>query len=156
MRRVCFLFCLPVVFTCAVLTQQTTRPATAPATQPATAQSTRPATQPDNAQRDDDDPKAVAVAERVMKRLGGESAWTQTRYIRWNFFGARTHTWDKHAMRDRIEYTDRDGKSYLYIIDLDNRTGRVWIDGSVITDDLRLAELMDSAYAMWVNAATGW
>src|SRR2546421_138000 len=41
------------------------------------------------------DPRAVAIADRTMRAMGGRRAWDQTRYISWRFFGKRLHVWDK-------------------------------------------------------------
>ena len=35
------------------------------------------------------DPKAISIADEVMTAMGGRKNWNNTRYITWNFFGAR-------------------------------------------------------------------
>ncbi|HEX9189063.1 MAG TPA: hypothetical protein VGB87_18435, partial [Vicinamibacteria bacterium] len=65
------------------------------------------------------DPKAVAVADRVMQALGGEAAWKATRYLRFDFAvdrGGKTvmrraHWWDKWTGRYRVEGQDKDGRA---------------------------------------------
>jgi len=117
----------------------------------ATRPATQPATQPDAPQPTQQDPRAVALAERVVKRVGGMDAWNDARYITWNFFGARTHVWDKQRMRDRIDYTTQDGDDHTYVIDLGTSDGRAWINDKPVTDPDKLDKLMEQAYAMWVN-----
>jgi len=43
------------------------------------------------------DSASIALATKVMEANGGQQAWEDTRYIRWNFFGSRIHTWDKQT-----------------------------------------------------------
>lgn len=48
------------------------------------------------------DSAAIAVADRVMERLGGRPAWDATRYLSWKLEDRRC-LWDKHAARARVE-----------------------------------------------------
>ena len=67
------------------------------------------------------DPRAVAVADRVMQALGGEAAWNATRYLRFDFAvdrGGKTvmrraHAWDKWTGRYRVEGKDKDGRDVV-------------------------------------------
>ena len=56
----------------------------------------------------DSDAKAVAVADEVMKAMGGRKAWDETRNFSWNFFGARSLLWDKKTGDVRIEAKKED------------------------------------------------
>ncbi|WP_133273578.1 hypothetical protein [Hymenobacter radiodurans] len=38
------------------------------------------------------DPKAIAIADKVMNAMGGYDAWRNTRYLAWSFFGANTRS----------------------------------------------------------------
>jgi len=49
------------------------------------------------------DQVAIDLADDVMEAMGGRKAWDTTRYIGWNFFGRRTHMWDKQEERVRID-----------------------------------------------------
>ena len=42
------------------------------------------------------DIEAVEIADQVMMAMGGRAAWDATRYLAWDFFGARKLIWDKH------------------------------------------------------------
>ena len=33
------------------------------------------------------DEKAIEIADKVMKSIGGRENWDNTKYLRWNFFG---------------------------------------------------------------------
>ena len=92
------------------------------------------------------DARAIAIAERVMEKMGGQEAWDNTRYIRWSFFGGRTHYWDKWTGNHRIE---NDGLVVLF--NANTREGRVWRDGEEITDPTALAEALERAYGQWIN-----
>ncbi|AMJ66271.1 hypothetical protein AXW84_13115 [Hymenobacter sp. PAMC 26628] len=43
------------------------------------------------------DPKATAVADRVMTAMGGTDAWNNTRYLAWDFFRGQYQIWDKQT-----------------------------------------------------------
>ena len=96
--------------------------------------------------------EALRVADRVMDALGGQAAWENTRYLRWRFFGRRSHLWDKHTGRVRIEGEDREtGDRYLILMNLHTGQGRVWLGGEEITDSGSVAEWLDRGQALWIN-----
>ncbi len=98
------------------------------------------------------DAEAIAIADRVMARMGGRDAWDATRYLRWRFFGRRLHVWDKHTGRIRIEGVGReDQKPYVILMNLHSREGRAWRDGQEITDPAELAKMLDSGVSAWIN-----
>lgn len=138
------------------LAAQESRPATSqPArTQPAQA---RPVHDPANPpakefNTDDSDAKAIQLADRVMRELGGRKAWDNTRYLTWNFFGARTHVWDRATGDHRLSYNDRaSGEPVVILSNLDKKEGRAFIGGTEVDDLERRKQLLDSAYSAWVN-----
>ena len=105
------------------------------------------------------DPKAVHVADEVMKALGGEKRWNDLRGIRWSF-GAevgdtvkslRRHSWDKWSGWHRVEGKTRTGMPFVYVENLNDSTqGRAWVNGTPIEGD-SLAKLMKLAKRMWTN-----
>lgn len=98
------------------------------------------------------DPQAIALADRVMARMGGREAWDQTRYIRWSFFGRRHHVWDKYTGNIRIEGVERETEiPYLILMNIHTMEGRAWESGEEVTDPERLAELLDRGEAVWIN-----
>lgn len=92
------------------------------------------------------DPEAIAIAGRVMERMGGWQAWNETRYVTWKFFGRRLHVWDKHTGNCRIETNDM-----VALMNLNSREGRVWRNGVEVTDPDTLAPLLKRAEAAWIN-----
>ncbi len=92
------------------------------------------------------DPKAVAVAESVLEKMGGREGWDRVRVLRWRFFGKRLHYWDKQTGDVRIE-----ADSAVVLMNVNTRTGRVWNAGAEVTDPAALKEALEAGYAMWVN-----
>jgi hypothetical protein len=103
------------------------------------------------------DAKAVEIAGAVMERLGGQEAWNATRYVRWDFFGSRTHYWDKQTGDLRIEIPERrndDGElqrpELLVLMNVDTKRGRVWAAGEP-TEGEKLQEYLDLGHQAWIN-----
>ena len=104
------------------------------------------------------DPRATAVAERVMQALGGESAWNATRYLRFDFavdrggktLMRRAHTWDKWNGRYRVEATDKDGKPVVVTMNVNTKQGAATVGGAALSGDA-LKKALDDAYAWWTN-----
>lgn len=96
--------------------------------------------------------KTQEVADRLMAALGGEEAWAKTRYLSFGFAGRRTHWWDRHTGRHRLEGTTREGESYVVLHDVDDqgKQGRAWLAGKPAEGD-KAAELIENAYAAWIN-----
>jgi len=100
------------------------------------------------------DPQAVRIADATMQAMGGRAAWDATRFVSWNFFGARFHVWDKHRGRDRVQWTDREsGAPIVAVVDVNTAEGRVWVAGVAVADPARATELLRSAREMWINDA---
>ena len=92
------------------------------------------------------DPTPQELAERVLDALGGAEAWAGTRHVAWTFFGVRRHLWDREAGIARVESGE-----LVVLIDLATREGSVWESGDPVEDSARRRELLDQAYAWWVN-----
>ena len=97
-----------------------------------------------------EDAKANEVAAKVMKAMGGQQAWDDTRFITFSFAGFRTHHWDKHTGRHRLEFTDREGHHNLVLHNVVDREGRAWRDGVALEGE-ELKEAMNGAYGAWIN-----
>jgi hypothetical protein len=104
------------------------------------------------------DPRAVAVADRVMESLGGRAAWDALRGLRWTFGVAvndtvrssRRHAWDKHTGWHRVEGLGRDGVPFLFITHVNTGEGRCWMGGQAIAGD-SLKKLVARAKSLWIN-----
>ncbi len=94
------------------------------------------------------DKKAVRLADKVMNAMGGYENWTSTRYIQWNFFGARTLLWDKWNGRVRI---DSNKDSFSAIININDSSGQVKKDGKVVTQTDSLKKYVARAKSIWIN-----
>jgi hypothetical protein len=98
------------------------------------------------------DRQAIEVADRVMERLGGRTAWDETRYLTWSFFGRRRHLWDKLSGDIRVEGVGRDDeRPFLILMNLHTKRGKAWRDGQEITDPEELAAMLDRGEAVWIN-----
>jgi len=91
---------------------------------------------------------AIAIADSVMEAMGGRKAWDETRIITWNFFGRRTHTWDKQNGRNHI---DIPAQNLVMDFDIETKEGTVIKDGEAMTDADSLDKYLQSGYEMWVN-----
>jgi len=96
------------------------------------------------------DPRAAEVAARAMAALGGEKAWAATRFIRFTFAGRRTHVWDRWTGRHRLEGKTKEGEPYVVLENVATREGKAWVGGQPATGE-RAAELVENAYAAWIN-----
>jgi hypothetical protein len=104
--------------------------------------------------------KATAIADQVMRALGGRAAWDRLPGLRWTFEVSvndtlrpgRRHAWDKMNGWHRVEGQTRAGVPYCYIGNLDRDEGRAWMDGNAIEGD-SLQKLLKRSKSMWINDA---
>lgn len=94
------------------------------------------------------DKEAIAWADAIMRAQGGRQAWDNTRYIGWNFFGRRELLWDKETGLVRIEVP---ADSSVYLINIQQDTGRVKLNGRMVTDPEQLKQAVDRGKQIWVN-----
>jgi len=94
------------------------------------------------------DARAIAIADRVMKAIGGRESWRETSVISWNFLGRRTHTWNKKTGRDSIHISASDMVIDLNIQSLD---GSVIKEGEEVSHPDTLDKYLQQGYEMWVN-----
>lgn len=113
---------------------------------------------PVRAETQDSSPLAVAVANQVMRALGGRTQWNALRGLRWSFGVEehdsvrfiRRHAWDKHTGMHRVEGVNRNGQPFCVIHDIDDGTGKAWVAGTPLEGD-SLIKLIDYAKAVWTN-----
>ena len=111
------------------------------------------------------DPRAVAIADRVMQALGGKEPWNATRYLRFDFtvdrggktVVSRAHTWDKWTGRYRLEAKTepgerprKEGAPYVVLTNINTKEGSVHREGKRLDGEERKKHL-ELAYAIWVN-----
>ena len=91
------------------------------------------------------DEKAIAIADKVIKNMGGLKNWNNTRFIAWSWRD-QYHFWDKYENKFRYE------KDTLVVIsDLNTREGTVYSKGKVLTDETQRRKILDNQYAVWAN-----
>lgn len=107
----------------------------------------------------DSDPKAVAIADQVLKALGGRAKWDAMPCVAWTFEsamkdtmrpGGRRHVWDKRTGWHRVEGHNRQGQAYVIIHRLGEPGGKAWMDGVAIEGD-SLQKLIKRANSLWTN-----
>ncbi len=89
---------------------------------------------------------ATLLADKAMQAMGGRAAWDNTRYLSWNFFGRRTHTWDKWTGDIRIEVPEIET---TILMNINTKEGKVMKAGTQLTDSLDY--YLDRGYGLWVN-----
>jgi len=94
------------------------------------------------------DPKAIQIADSVMVAQGGRKSWDATRYIAWNFFGARKLLWDKYTGDVRIENLKDDTKT---LVNINTGKGKVFRNGAEITQPDSLAKYLQKGKEAWIN-----
>ena len=103
------------------------------------------------------DARAVEIAQAVLERLGGQSAWDETRYVHWKFFGGRTHDWDKTSGMVRMEVPERRGQDgelrpqLSILMNIDTKKGHVWAAGEPVEDGEKLDEYLIKGHKIWIN-----
>lgn len=92
------------------------------------------------------DPRACAIADEVMQAMGGRAAWDKARVVCWNFFGKRSHVWDKQTGDYRLDEGDK-----LVLMNLETGKGRAFEKGVEVTDPAASAEALKRARSVWIN-----
>ena len=97
------------------------------------------------------DAKAIAIADSVMVAHGGRKTYDAARYFHWDFFGARTLTWDKFDELVRIEVPRKEMTYLLDYSDSGKLTGAVSRAGQEMTDPDSIDLYLQSANSMFIN-----
>lgn len=93
------------------------------------------------------DPQAIVLADKVMTSMGGRKAWDNTRYLSWNFFGARKLLWDKQAGNVRIDIPKDD---ITILMNVDEMTGKVQKKGVEVSAD-SVSYYLNMGKRIWIN-----
>jgi len=96
----------------------------------------------------DSDQKAIEIADKVMAAMGGRTAYDNTRYLTWNFFGSRKHWWDKKTGNIRIESQKDD---FSLVMNIHNMKGKIKKDGALMTHPDSLSKYLQKGKEMWIN-----
>ncbi|HEX8428146.1 hypothetical protein [Hymenobacter sp.] len=92
------------------------------------------------------DAKAQAVADQVMRQMGGYPAWEQTRLLGWDFLDGSYQLWDKktgdfHWQKD----------SLVANYNLNTKQGHAYSSGKDISGTEEGKKLLEKMYPIWVN-----
>ena len=104
------------------------------------------------------DPKAIQIADQVMRSLGGKKRWDELPGLRWTFGSSvndtvrssRRHAWNKRTGWHRVEGKTRAGQSFCFIHEVMTDKGMAWMDGVAIEGD-SLQKLLKRANSLWIN-----
>ena len=97
---------------------------------------------------EESDAEAIELADVVMSAMGGRTAWDNTDYIKWNFFGARRHVWNK---RDHEVVIKSLRDSVFIRMNISDGTGSVLYDGRELTKADSLDKYLDLGKRWWIN-----
>lgn len=95
------------------------------------------------------DNKAIVIADKVMKAMGGRKNWDDERYFIWNFFGSRTLWWDKLKGDVRIQMHNSD--STVILTNIFNNSGKVFSNGREISNPDSLSKYLEKGKGIWIN-----
>ena len=88
------------------------------------------------------------LKNKVVEAMGGQKNYDKTRYIHWTFFGNQSLTWDKYKSRVRIDFLK---ENTVYILNINDKTGKVLKKGVEQTNPDSLAKYLDEAKKIWIN-----
>jgi hypothetical protein len=94
------------------------------------------------------DAQAITIADSVMKAMGGRKNWNKTEIISWNFFGDRTHTWNRQTGRDSINIP---AQNLVIDMNVQSKKGVVMKNGDELSRPDSVQKYLQQGYQMWVN-----
>ena len=97
------------------------------------------------------------MAHKVMEAMGGKKTFDADRFLTFRFvveqdgkeLAAYDHAWDRYTGRYRLDGM-KDGKPLRVIFNVNDRQGRVWLDGTELEGDTAKPYL-DMAYERFIN-----
>ncbi|MFT6811331.1 MAG: hypothetical protein ACJA01_004579 [Saprospiraceae bacterium] len=94
------------------------------------------------------DAQTDSIVNKTVDAMGGYQKWKAIHYISWTFFGRRDLIWDKYGNRVRI---DSPGDSSIYILNMDDMSGRVLLHGQEVMHSDSLSKYLNIAKRIWIN-----
>jgi hypothetical protein len=102
--------------------------------------------------------KSMAIADEVMKAMGGGEAWQQTRFLRFDFGveaegkarPPRSHWWDRQTGRYRLEGRTPEGDPYVVLMNLHTKQGSAWLKGAKLEGE-EAKKYLERAFGAWTN-----
>lgn len=107
----------------------------------------------------DTDPKALVIAQQVLKSLGGREKWASLTGLRFTFGAAvrdsirapRHHAWNLRTGQHRVEGVTRDGVKFLFIHTLGDTAGGIAFMNDTRIEGDSLRKLTERAQSLWTN-----
>lgn len=104
------------------------------------------------------DPKAVEIADTMMKAMGGKDTWNRAPYVRFDFKVTaggkvatdRAHLLDKRTGRYRLESQTKDGQPSVTLMNVATQRGSTWVNGKKL-EGAAAAAALKGAYATYTN-----
>jgi hypothetical protein len=105
------------------------------------------------------DPLAADIAKQLTDAMGGQAAWEQLPYLRFDFVVVSEgqerarfrHWWDKRRGRARVEGPDDKGQTVAAAFSLADRRGISFTGGMPDADSASIASHIQNGYERWVN-----
>ena len=102
--------------------------------------------------------KAEEIGHVMMQAMGGQDAWNQARFVRFDFrvniegkiVANRSHLWDKQTGRYRIEDKTKEGQSRIVLFNVGNQQGSAYVDEKRL-DGQAAASALKEAYGAFIN-----
>lgn len=102
--------------------------------------------------------KSMAIADEVMKAIGGSEGWQETRFLRFDFGveaegkarPPRSHWWDRQTGRYRLEGQTPEGDPYLVLMNLHTKQGSAWLKGAKLAGEEE-KKYLERAFGAWTN-----
>ena len=92
------------------------------------------------------DARATALADQVMRAMGGYPAWEQTRLLGWDFLDGSYQLWDKQTGDFRWQKD-----STVAVYNLGTKQGKAFRSGRDISATPDGEKLLSRMYPIWVN-----
>jgi len=115
------------------------------------------------------DPKAAEIARAMMQAMGGETAWKQARYVRFDFSirvrgepsVGRAHLWDKQTGRYRLEDKTANEQFAVVLFNVRDRQGTAYaagkqLEGAAATRALQGAYRVYQTDTDWLALPWNW
>lgn len=104
------------------------------------------------------DPKAVEVAESLMKAMGGKEALAKARYLQFSFLVVadgqykvrRHHFWDTWEGRYRYESRPIDAAPEFVLFNVNTKKGDVFVNGQKVAG-ATAEKALEGAYGAYIN-----
>ena len=96
---------------------------------------------------EDSDVRAMAIADEVMRSMGGRGNWDQTRYLSWSFFDD-DQVWDKWTGRFRWQQD-----STVVLMNVESGLGDAWTNDVMVEDANARDSLLAFAHRNWINSS---